>query len=88
MRKYWEFVRDAARRHYEKAHSPSKAAILIARSDEFRQNAFASWTGRERLVINVFAIYRRLMGRRHRMTTWERLRILRKTAVLAEEFNV
>jgi cyclase len=87
MRKYWEFVRAAARRHFEKSRPAPKAALLIARSDEFREQSFANWTGPERLLINVVAIYRRLMGKRHRLSVMERLSILRKTAVLAEEFQ-
>ena len=87
IRRYWEHLRSAARRHYEKAHSAARAALTIARTDEFRQLAAAHWEEPERMVINVASIYRRLMGRRHRMSVWERLAVLRKTAILAEEFR-
>ena len=59
---------------------------LHPQSDDFPRQPFADWDGRERIMINVHAIYRGLMGRQH-AGTLERLNLLRKTALLAKEWS-
>jgi glyoxylase-like metal-dependent hydrolase (beta-lactamase superfamily II) len=84
VRQYWQFLWNAARRHLQKGDAPHRAALAIVRSDEFLQQPFAAWDGRERIMINVHSIYRRLLKRRRSAGTLERLAVLQKTALLAE----
>ena len=86
MRSYWQFLEDAARRHFENGDTEESAAAGILRSDAYRARDFANWLGQERIMINVHAIYRGLKGRRGGMGVIERLRVLGKTALLAREF--
>jgi cyclase len=85
VRKYWQFLRTAVRRHFEKGRPAAMAAAYIATSDEFLRQPFAKWDGQERIVINVSAIYRRLMGRKRSVSVWRRLKLLREAALLAQE---
>jgi len=84
VRKYWLFLRSAVRRHFEKARPPLMAAAYISRSDEYLRQPFAKWDGQERIVINVHAIYRRLLGRARAVSPWRRLQLLREASQLAE----
>jgi cyclase len=84
VRQYWEFLRLAAQRQFDKARPAHEAALRIARSEEFQKQPFAAWDGQERIVINVNAIYRRLMKLPRRIGVVERLNVLRRTAVLRE----
>ncbi len=88
MRSYWQFLWDAARKQFERERSVARAALEIARSDDYRRQPFAGWLGQERLLINVNAIYRKLMKIRSRMGVVERLNVLRQTAPLAEAFRL
>jgi glyoxylase-like metal-dependent hydrolase (beta-lactamase superfamily II) len=85
VRKYWQFLRSAVRRHFENGRPPTETAVYIAQSDEYLRQPFAKWDGQERIVINVHAIYRRLLGKKRRVSTWMRLRLLREAALMAEE---
>ena len=85
VRKYWQFLRTAVRRHFEKGRSPSVTASYIARSDEFLKQPFAKWDGQERIVINVSSIYRRLLGKKRSISVWRRLKLLRQAALLAQD---
>ncbi|MBZ5622082.1 MAG: MBL fold metallo-hydrolase [Acidobacteriia bacterium] len=85
VRRYWQFLRSAVRLHFEKGRPATWAAQHIVRSDQFLKQPFAKWDGQERIVINVHAIYRRLLGRKRRVSTWTRLNLLRQAAVLARK---
>jgi cyclase len=87
VRQYWQFLWAAARRHMQKGVPPDLAALAIVRSDEFLHQPFAVWDGRERTMINVHAIYRRLLEHRRSIGTLEKLAVLQKTALLAELLN-
>lgn len=87
VRKYWQFLRTAVRRHFEKGRPPTATAALIARSEEYLKQPFAKWDGQERIVINVHAIYRRLLGRKRSVSVWRRLRLLREAALLAQKLT-
>jgi glyoxylase-like metal-dependent hydrolase (beta-lactamase superfamily II) len=84
IRKYWQFLRSAVRRHFEKGRPPMVAAVHISRSNEYLKQPFAKWDGQERTVINVHAIYRRLLGRKRSVSVWRRLRLLREAALFNE----
>jgi len=84
VRRYWQFVDRAARRYFERGDSAGQAARGILASDDYRQECFAKWHGQERIMINIHAIYRGLRGQRPAGTI-ERLNVLRKTALLANE---
>jgi glyoxylase-like metal-dependent hydrolase (beta-lactamase superfamily II) len=85
VRKYWQFLRSAVRRHFEKGRPASITAAYIMGSDEYIRQPFAKWDGQERIVINVHAIYRRLMGHKRSLSTLTRLNLLRKAAMLAQD---
>ncbi len=84
IRNYWQFLWNAAHRQYSMERPAAKAALAILRSDEYLGSPFAGWIGQERTLINVNAIYRKLMKIEHRMRVLERLDVLRQTALLAE----
>ncbi|HTS25537.1 MAG TPA: MBL fold metallo-hydrolase [Bryobacteraceae bacterium] len=85
VRRYWQFLRTAVRQHFEKGRPAYSASAHILRSDEYRKQPFAKWDGQERIVINVHAIYRRLLGRKRSVSVLRRLKLLREAALLAEE---
>ncbi len=84
VRKYWQFLRSAVRRHFEKGRPATATAVYIAQSDEYLRQPFAKWDGQERIVINVHAIYRRLLGKRRSMSVWRRLSLLREAALMTQ----
>ena len=84
IRNYWQFLWNAAHRQYSLERPAAKAALAILSSDEYLGSPFAGWIGQERTLINVNAIYRKLMKIEHRMRVLERLDMLRQTALLAE----
>ena len=84
VRRYWQFLRAAVRRHFEKGRPASVTAAYISRSDEYLRQPFAKWDGQERIVINVHGIYRRLLGRKRSLSVWRRLRLLREAALLSQ----
>jgi cyclase len=86
VRRYWQFVDRAARRHFERGDSADRAARRILASDDYLRECFAQWEGQERIAINVHAIYRGLRGQGPAGTI-ERLNVLRKTALLAKELG-
>ncbi len=88
VRNYWQFLWNVARRQFDQERPATTASLAILRSDEFQREPFAAWLGRERILINVNAIYRRLMKIRRRMGVVERLNVLRKTALLAETLRL
>jgi glyoxylase-like metal-dependent hydrolase (beta-lactamase superfamily II) len=83
-REYWEFLWDAARRQFSLGHTVARASQTIALSDEYRCRPFASWDGQERILINIDAIYRRLMKVPKRLGVLQKLKVLRQTALMAE----
>ena len=87
MRRYWQFLWKAGRQQYDKARSPAAAARWIVIGEEFHAQPFAEWEGTERLVINLHAIYRRLMERRRNLGTWGKLTALKEAALFADELQ-
>jgi len=87
VRKYWQFLRAAVKQHFDRGRSPYEAALRIARSDEFRKQPFAEWDGRERILINVHVIYRKLLGRPRHVSTLHRMKLLRATALMERDLR-
>jgi cyclase len=87
MRRYWQFLWHAGRQQYEKTRTPAAAARWIAIDPAFHAEPFARWEGTERLVINLHAIYRRLMRRRRNTGVWEKLLALKEAALFADELE-
>jgi cyclase len=87
MRRYWQFLWNAGRQQFEKTRTPAAAARWIVVDPAFHQQPFAAWEGTERLVINLHAIYRRLMRRRRNMGAWEKLVALKEAALFADELE-
>jgi cyclase len=85
VRKYWQFLRAAVKRHFDHGRSSYEAALRIARSEEFQKQPFAAWDGRERIAVNVHVIYRKLLGHSRRMSTRQRLKLLRAMAMMARD---
>jgi glyoxylase-like metal-dependent hydrolase (beta-lactamase superfamily II) len=87
VRKYWQFLRAAVKQHFDHGRSWYEAALRIARSDEFQKQPFAQWDGRERIAINVHIIYRKLLSRPRRLSTLERIKLLRATALMDRDLR-
>ncbi len=88
VRQYWQFLHSAVQHQYDHGRPAYQAALRIATSHAFRSQPFAGWDCPERLMINVHTIYRRMMKLRHSLGTIERLMLLRKTALLAQELRL
>jgi cyclase len=88
VRNYWQFLWNAARRQFDQERPATSAALTIARSDAFQREPFAAWLGQERILINVNAIYRKLMKVRRHMGVVGRLNVLRKAALMAEALRI
>jgi hypothetical protein len=56
VKRYFEFVRDESRRRFEAGMPVFEAAADIALGE------FAHWGDRERIAVNVVAMYRELSG--------------------------
>jgi glyoxylase-like metal-dependent hydrolase (beta-lactamase superfamily II) len=84
MRRYWQFLLATARTHFDRGEPSATAARRILGSDEYRQRDFATWTGQERIVINIHALYKSWKGRTS-TSPIERLNVLRKAALLARD---
>jgi hypothetical protein len=87
MRDYWQFLRAAAERQFHRGRPAYHAALRIVTSDQYRTRPFAAWEGQERTMINVQTLYRKMMGRRRPLNGYERLQLLRKTALLARDLD-
>ncbi len=84
VRDYWLFVYGAAQKEFKRGAAPEAAARAILGSDAFLAKAFATWDCPERLAINVDSIFRQLGGVARPRNLPERLRLLGRTALLAD----
>ncbi len=83
VRQYWIFLRGAVKRQCDRGRPAPVAAVNILQSDDYQKQPFARWDGQERIMINVHAIYRRILGKGRHMSVLARLNVLRRTALLA-----
>ncbi|MCC7496988.1 MAG: MBL fold metallo-hydrolase [Bryobacterales bacterium] len=84
VRDYWRYVLGAARAEFERGTTAGAAARVILQGDAFRAQPFAAWDCPERLAINVDSIYRQLSGMARPRSLLERVRVLGRTALMAD----
>jgi len=83
VKTYLEFVRGAARNCYEDKMSVRMAAHHIVSSDEFRAMPQSGWDSPERMMTNVFFLYRHFKGQTSLLSLPHKLNLMRKQALLA-----
>jgi glyoxylase-like metal-dependent hydrolase (beta-lactamase superfamily II) len=86
LRDYWIFLDGEVRQRYKAGMPEQRAAYDIARSCEFTHSPFARWDSPERMLVNIYTLYRWLQGRTDRPKLWERLRIFAQEAEFACAF--
>lgn len=83
VRQYWEYLRRETSVRWERGLSAVEAARDIVLSDDFAQQVFARWDSSERIMTNVYAMYRHLNRKPGHLKITEKLSILRQQALLA-----
>jgi cyclase len=86
LRDYWTFLDNAVRQRHEMGMSAKNAAYDIARSSAFTHRSFAQWDSPERMMVNIYTLYRWLQGRTDHPKVFERVRILAQQAEFAATF--
>ncbi len=87
VRAYWQYLATEAHHQYDKGREPALAARYIITSASYHEQPFCRWAGQERTVVNLHAIYRKLMKRRGRLSAWERLMVLKDAALFDAELK-
>jgi cyclase len=86
LRDYWTFLDDEVRQRYNAGMSAQKAAYDIAGSPAFTHGPFAQWDSPERMLVNIYTLYRWLRGRTDHPKLFERVRALAQAAEFAGTF--
>jgi cyclase len=86
LRDYWIFLDRQVRERHKAGMSAQEAAYEIARSPAFTNSIFALWDSPERMLVNVYTLYRWLEGRTTPPKLLERLRIFAQEAEFAGNF--
>jgi glyoxylase-like metal-dependent hydrolase (beta-lactamase superfamily II) len=86
LKDYLTLLDDEARRRYNLGMPPQKAAYDIACSPAFTNSPFADWDSPERMLVNVYTLYRWFQGRTEPPALLERLRIFAEEAEFALTF--
>jgi glyoxylase-like metal-dependent hydrolase (beta-lactamase superfamily II) len=84
-KEYWEYLESEAGKYFDAGTSAKDAAFMIALGDEFSRRGYSRWDTPERVMTNVYIIYRHLQNRTGHLKAAEKLNILRKQALLAYE---
>jgi cyclase len=84
-REYWEYLKTGAGKRFEAGISAEDAAYEIALGEEFSSRGYSRWDTPERVMTNVYIIYRHLQNRTGHLKAAEKLNILSKQALLAHE---
>lgn len=87
VRAYWEFTRDAARRHHDAGTSATQAAYEIVESAAFTKQPFADWDSPERMMTNVHLLYREFSGKAAPIGVPAKINLMRKQAILAHALS-
>jgi len=86
LRDYWLFL-DTQVQEFHRAGIPAhEAAYAISHRPAFINSSFSRWDSPERLLINVYTLYRWLGGRTTPPKSFERLRIFAREAEFAAQF--
>jgi len=80
---YWEYVNKEAQKRFKAGMSPGKAAYDIVLSEEFSKQPFSGWNSPERMMSNMYTLYRHFKGRTGSPGVPALLNIMRKQAMLA-----
>jgi len=80
---YWEYVNKEAQIRFKAGMSPGKAAYDIVLSKEFSEQPFSGWNSPERMMSNLYTLYRHFKGRTDSPGVPALLNIMRKQAILA-----
>lgn len=86
LKDYFTLLDGEVRRRYELGMSPRRAAYDIAGSAAFTSSLFAGWDSPERLLVNVYTLYRWFEGRTEKPGLLEHLRIFAEEAEFAHTF--
>ncbi len=85
VKKYWDYLNDQVPRCYEAGMSARDASYDIVLNDDFSRQPFANWNSPERIMTNVYTMYRHLEGNTDSPKAPELINILRKQALLASK---
>ncbi len=85
VKKYWDYLNDQVPRRYEAGMSARDASYDIVLNDDFSRQPFANWNSPERIMTNVYTMYRHLEGNTDSPKAPELINILRKQALLASK---
>ncbi len=85
VKKYWEYLNVQVSRRYEAGMSARDASYDIVLNDDFSRQPFANWNSPERIMTNVYTMYRHLQGSAHVPKALGLISILRKQALLASK---
>jgi cyclase len=80
---YWEYVNKEAQKRFKAGMSPGKAAYDIVLSEEFSKQPFSDWNSPERMMTNMYTLYRHFKGRTGSYSMPVLLNMMRKQAMLA-----
>jgi cyclase len=86
LKDYWTFLDREARERHNAGMSAQEAAYDIARTPAFTGSLFAGWDSPERMLVNIYTLYRWLQGRTTPPKLVERLRIFAQEAEFAGMF--
>lgn len=85
VKTYWEFVHGAAKKCFDDGMSPAKAAHEIVASPAFASYDFSSWDSPERMMTNVYVLYRQFKGKTGPISVPAKVNLMRKQALLAHK---
>lgn len=80
---YWDYVNNEAQKRFEAGISPEKVAYDIVLSQDFSKQPFSNWNSPERMMTNIYTLYRHFKGRTDSPSIPALLNVMRKQAMLA-----
>jgi hypothetical protein len=85
VKKYWDYLKAQVPGRFKAGMSARDAAYDIVLDDDFSGQTFANWNSPERIMTNVYTMYRHLQGCTDSPKALELINILRKQALLASK---
>ena len=80
---YWEYVNREAQKRFKTGMSFEKAAYDIVLGEEFSKQPFSDWNSPERMMTNMYTLYRHFKGHTDSPSIPALLNVMRKQAMLA-----